>query len=190
MLLSTILSTQDRSIKHSNSNHLSRILQDKSTAQPDMKKAAQGLIAGINVLSIKKKTPFILDRSVAYIAVLISDLASHGVTETYRMFTSRAEHRLMLSQDTARQRLTHIANDLGLVNGEDFQNFQSLEQTYQNFAKNKATKHNFGKESIKGETLLKEQISHERNKASHQHRQGQVRVFRAPDNRMISRIHR
>ena len=119
--------------------------------------AAQGLIAGINAsLSIKKKTPFILDRSVAYIAVLISDLVSHGVTEPYRMFTSRAEHRLMLSQDTARQRLTHIANDLGLVNGEDFQNFQSLEQTYQNFAKKiKLQNITFGKESIKGETLLK-----------------------------------
>ena len=72
------------------------------------------------------------------------------------MFTSRAEHRLMLSQDTARQRLTHIANDLGLVNGEDFQNFQSLEQTYQNFAKKiKLQNITFGKESIKGETLLK-----------------------------------
>ncbi len=119
--------------------------------------AAQGLIAGINAsLSIKKKTPFILDRSVAYIAVLISDLVSHGVTEPYRMFTSRAEHRLMLSQDTARQRLTHIANDLGLVNGEDFQNFQSLEQTYQHFAKKiKLQNITFGKESIKGETLLK-----------------------------------
>ena len=119
--------------------------------------AAQGLIAGINAsLSIKKKTPFILDRSVAYIAVLISDLVSHGVTEPYRMFTSRAEHRLMLSQDTARQRLTHIANDLGLVNGEDFQNFQSLEQTYQKFAKKiKLQNITFGKESIKGETLLK-----------------------------------
>ena len=119
--------------------------------------AAQGLIAGINAsLSIKKKTPFILDRSVAYIAVLISDLVSHGVTEPYRMFTSRAEHRLMLSQDTARQRLTHIANDLGLVNGEDFQNFQSLEQTYQNFAKKiKLQNITFGKASIKGETLLK-----------------------------------
>ena len=119
--------------------------------------AAQGLIAGINAsLSVKKKTPFILDRSVAYIAVLISDLVSHGVTEPYRMFTSRAEHRLMLSQDTARQRLTHIANDLGLVNGEDFQNFQSLEQTYQNFAKKMRLQTIiFGKESIKGETLLK-----------------------------------
>ena len=72
------------------------------------------------------------------------------------MFTSRAEHRLMLSQDTARQRLTHIANDLGLVNGEDFQNFQSLEQTYQHFAKKiKLQNITFGKESIKGETLLK-----------------------------------
>ena len=119
--------------------------------------AAQGLIAGINAsLSIKKTTPFILDRSAAYIAVLISDLVSHGVTEPYRMFTSRAEHRLMLSQDTAKQRLTHIANDLGLVNGQDFQNFQSLEQTYQSFAKEiRLQTITFGEESIRGETLLK-----------------------------------
>ena len=59
--------------------------------------AAQGLIAGINAsLSIKKATPLILDRSKAYIGVLISDLVSHGVTEPYRMFTSRAEYRLSL----------------------------------------------------------------------------------------------
>jgi len=119
--------------------------------------AAQGLIAGINAaLSIKKTTPFILDRSAAYIAVLISDLVSHGVTEPYRMFTSRAEHRLMLSQDTAKQRLTHIAYNLGLVGEEDFLNFESLEQTYQSYAtKIKRQTINFGDKHMKGETLLK-----------------------------------
>ncbi len=119
--------------------------------------AAQGLIAGINAsLSIKKSTPLILDRSKAYIGVLISDLVSHGVTEPYRMFTSRAEYRLMLSQDTAKQRLTHIAHGLGLVDEEDFKCFESQENTYQSYAKKTKCKMiSFGDESIKGETLLK-----------------------------------
>ena len=119
--------------------------------------AAQGLIAGINAsLSIKKVTPLILDRSKAYIGVLISDLVSHGVTEPYRMFTSRAEYRLMLSQDTAKQRLTHIAHGLGLVDEEDFKRFESQEKTYQNYAKKTKCKMiSFGDESMKGEILLK-----------------------------------
>ena len=119
--------------------------------------AAQGLIAGINAsLSIKKSTPLILDRSKAYIGVLISDLVSHGVTEPYRMFTSRAEYRLMLSQDTAKQRLTHIAHGLGLVDEEDFMRFESQEKTYQHYAKKTKCKTiSFGDESMKGETLLK-----------------------------------
>ena len=90
--------------------------------------AAQGLIAGINAsLSIKKSTPLILDRSKAYIGVLISDLVSHGVTEPYRMFTSRAEYRLMLSQDTAKQRLTHIAHGLGLVDAVSYTHLRAHE---------------------------------------------------------------
>ena len=76
--------------------------------------AAQGLMAGVNACkSLLKEKPFILERHESYIGVLINDLISHGVTEPYRMFTSRAEHRLMLSQDTARERLTTKANALG-----------------------------------------------------------------------------
>jgi tRNA uridine 5-carboxymethylaminomethyl modification enzyme len=83
--------------------------------------AAQGLMAGINaVLKIKEREPFILDRSEAYIGVLIDDLVTKGAEEPYRMMTSRAEYRLTLRQDNADLRLTKKGYDLGLVTQERY----------------------------------------------------------------------
>ncbi len=96
--------------------------------------AAQGLIAGINCcLSIAKKENFVLERNEAYIGVLISDLTNLGVTEPYRMFTSRAEHRLMLSQNNAEQRLLSKAYNLGLVKKKRHDDFLSKEKEYYKF---------------------------------------------------------
>jgi tRNA uridine 5-carboxymethylaminomethyl modification enzyme len=83
--------------------------------------AAQGMLAGINaVLKIRGEVPCILDRSEAYIGVMIDDLVTRGTEEPYRMFTSRAEYRLLLRQDNADLRLMEIGYRLGLISEEHY----------------------------------------------------------------------
>ena len=86
--------------------------------------ASQGLIAGINAaLKLKGKEPVILDRSQAYIGVLIDDIVTKGTNEPYRMMTSTAEYRLLLRQDNADLRLTDIGHEVGLISEERYKNF-------------------------------------------------------------------
>lgn len=86
--------------------------------------ASQGIIAGINaVMKLKNKQPIILDRSQAYIGVLIDDIVTKGTNEPYRMMTSRAEYRLLLRQDNADLRLTEIGHEVGLISDKRYKAF-------------------------------------------------------------------
>lgn len=88
--------------------------------------AAQGIMAGINAaLKVRGEAPLVLDRSQAYIGVLIDDLITKDAREPYRMFTSRAEYRLLLRHDNADQRLTEIGHQLGLVDDSTYSKFET-----------------------------------------------------------------
>ncbi len=106
--------------------------------------AAQGLIAGINSsLSLRQKQGFYPDRSEAYIGVLIDDLVTLGVTEPYRMFTSRAEYRLLLRQDNADARLAAYGHEIGLVNDSEI---EKVEEKYKRISSVKSV---FAKKILK-----------------------------------------
>ena len=95
--------------------------------------ACQGLIAGINATrKLQNKEPIILDRSQAYIGVLIDDIVTKGTNEPYRMMTSRAEYRLLLRQDNADLRLMEIGHEIGLISNERYKKFLKKKEEIEN----------------------------------------------------------
>ncbi len=91
--------------------------------------AAQGIWAGINAASaVQGRPPFVLDRSQAYIAVMVDDLVTRGTIEPYRMFTSRAEYRLVMREDNADLRLSEIGHELGIVNADRINDIRGMKQ--------------------------------------------------------------
>ncbi|MEK9649622.1 MAG: tRNA uridine-5-carboxymethylaminomethyl(34) synthesis enzyme MnmG [Gammaproteobacteria bacterium] len=119
--------------------------------------AAQGLVAGINAgLSVKKENPYYFKRELSYIGVMIDDLTTLGVTEPYRMFTSRAENRLLMSQENAQERLTPTAFMLNLINNEQHEKFLQTEQDFEKLkTQAKETKIKINNSSYKLLELLK-----------------------------------
>ncbi len=120
--------------------------------------AAQGLMAGINAaLALRGKEPLILKRSEAYIGVLIDDLVTKGTSEPYRMFTSRAEHRLLLREDNADIRLRTVGRKAGLVGDPEWNHFekkrQRIEEAVEILQKNAGKSGTFDDEVVEAATI-------------------------------------